>query len=135
MWRILFFVACVCLFWTLSSTKAEKQHLQNIIKECQSDPKMRVSKTVIRKIKMGEWTEEDNLKRALFCIAKKTGIQNEDGTLNPTKIQSKWATHYDSDDLNRLMGCVKEYDTPEKTAYELFKCRQSVLGIDKNFVR
>lgn len=96
---------------------------------------MRVSKTVIRKIKIGEWIEEDNLKRALFCIAKKTGIQNENGTLNPTKIQSKWATHYDSADLSRLMGCVKEYDAPEKTAYELFKCRQSVLGIDKNFVR
>ncbi|XP_017783046.1 PREDICTED: general odorant-binding protein 99a-like [Nicrophorus vespilloides] len=104
----------------LSEEQLEK--LKGYKMECVTSTEVDVD--LVKKAKMGEFTEDDKLKEFLFCVAKKVGLLNEDGDYQVEGIKEKIVAKYGqeaADDVVDVCTQKKESSGPE-TSFALAKC-------------
>ncbi|XP_019866424.1 B2 protein-like [Aethina tumida] len=80
----------------------------------------------------GEFEDDPKLKAQLFCISKKIGFQNEDGSANDEILHKKLLTvvkdEKETDDL--IKKCAVPQKTPEESAFQTFKCYFDTKGVN-----
>ncbi|KAL1513932.1 hypothetical protein ABEB36_003270 [Hypothenemus hampei] len=95
------------------------QHYQQCIEVSKVDP------TVLQKARTGDFANDDKLKQHIWCIAKKSGFQNDAGVLQRSVIKTKLKEALKGDEVKTqelVNACAVANADPKIQAYNAFKC-------------
>lgn len=106
----------------------ELKKLMKYNNECKQET--HISPVLINNMAAGKFSEDPVLAKHLLCISKKAGYQDENGNIlveqnkqiltqilgDPQKVD------------NVIKQCIKQYETPEKTAVKVTKCLREKIA-------
>lgn len=102
----------------------DKVKLQGLYKVCVDETK--VEEGLIKKMRAGEFPEDEPLKKYVYCMFKKIGFLDEKDEIVVEKVKAKSANTAESDKVIENCKDTKA-DNPAGLAYNLYKCyHQSV---------
>lgn len=91
--------------------------------ECQKNDATRVTAEVTNQLFSGVYPSSPLVRAHMLCYSKQLGLQSADGSLLVNDVEEKLARAKTPEEAHRLTRlCSVEKDTPEETAYYLFKC-------------
>lgn len=102
----------------------EMQRLLKFSTECKKVS--HISEELIGDLITGNFVEEPSVYQHLLCVGTKAGYQDEQGNLQVEYIKKLMTDVIgDAQKAEELAEtCLKQQDTPEKTAFEVTKCVQ-----------
>lgn len=99
--------------------------LKKLIKynnECRQET--HISAVLVNNLAAGKFSDDPLLAKHLLCISKKAGYQDDNGNIL-LEQNREILTRILEDPLKVdevVNACIKQYETPEKTAVEVTKC-------------
>lgn len=101
------------------------KELQRLIKfnnECKQVT--HISPVLITNLAAGKFSDDPILAKQLLCVSKKAGYQDENGNIlvdnNKQLLIDVLGDQQKAEEVITL--CIKQHETPEKTAIEVSKC-------------
>ncbi|CAG9793516.1 unnamed protein product [Diatraea saccharalis] len=94
-------------------------------------PQSRVDPKLVEAMLNGELTDDQGLKRHVYCVLLKCKVISKDGKLQKTAVLGKMANRADGKNATKVLETCADQggDTPEDIAWNIFRC-----GYDKKAV-
>lgn len=108
-------------------SEEQKNKVIELMKECIKETGVDVE--ILKKAQIGQYTDDDKLKKQLFCFNKKLGMQNEAGDIMVDVTEKRLANVIKDPAVRKeaVTKCLVKSGTPEETAYNSTKCLHPYL--------
>ncbi|CAH0551620.1 unnamed protein product [Brassicogethes aeneus] len=129
--KILVLLCFVVVGVVTGKGKINEEDMAKLLKlseECKKETG--IDETISKKARMGEFVEDAKLKEQIFCVNKKSKIQDESGKFLIENIKSYINKYTNSmDKTNEIVEkCFKEKDTAQQSAFEAAKCMHPMVA-------
>ncbi|CAH0555659.1 unnamed protein product [Brassicogethes aeneus] len=132
MFKLVIFVVALavvsCKVLKPEATERDRKAFQLAHKKCQMSDETKTEEELVRKLLQGEFVEDEQLKKHMYCMSIPMKVMHENGTINVESLKATFNEYYDGEQLQRALDCLKEYATPVETAWELIKCKHRAAG-------
>nr|UTN00830.1 odorant binding protein [Semanotus bifasciatus] len=116
------FLAIFALYGILVTAEClspeELKYFREVNRECG------MAEEVIDRALAGDFPDDQQFKNDIFCMFKKIGMQDDEGTLQIEAITEQIRRNVPEETkVNDILSkCLVQMGTPEETAYEACKC-------------
>lgn len=96
--------------------------------ECRQET--HISALLVNNMVAGKFSDDPVLAKHLLCISKRAGYQDKDGNILLEKNREILTQLLDDPQKveDVVQTCIKQYETPEKTAIEVAKCLKNKIA-------
>lgn len=83
-----------------------------------------VSPDAIVQVKSGKFSNDENFKKFLYCVFRKSGIASKDGHVKVDKVLAKYPSNVDKEAIKKVLEECNKLDgkDPVDRSFNIFKC-------------
>nr|UTN00835.1 odorant binding protein [Semanotus bifasciatus] len=118
----IFILTCLLVVVLAQFSSEEVQNLLQYHEECKL--KTNIDDYRVLNILTGTFPDDPLLRRHVFCLSKKFGIQNEAGEIQRREVREKLEKLVNnSEKIDEIIKtCIVQKDDPEQTAVDIARC-------------